>query len=101
MPTDLLLNDSFEILVEDGDFVPGESTRQHQTLLLYAEKGEIREFPTRGVGIRSWLLDERPGDLNARIKREYEADGMRVLLVKASANDVDGNVTLTVESGYE
>lgn len=99
MPVDLLLTEVFDILIEDGDFVPGESTRQHQTLLLYAEKGELREFPTRGVGIRSWLLDERPGDLNARIKREYETDGMRVLLVKASAN-LDG-ANLTVEAVYE
>jgi hypothetical protein len=100
MPVDLLLDENFEILIEDGDFVPGESTRQHQTLLLYAEKGEIREFPTRGVGVRSWLLDERPGDLNAQIKREYEADGMTVLQVKSAARTLDG-VNLTIEAVYD
>lgn len=99
MPTDLLLDAVFSILIEDGDFVPGESTRQHQVLLLYTEKGENREFPTRGVGLRSWLLDERPGDLNAQIKREFEADGMRVLSVQAQRG-LD-NTSITTEAVYE
>jgi len=99
MPIDILLNSNFDLLVEDGDFVLGESTRQHQVLIVYAEKGENREFPTRGVGVRSWLLDERPGDLNAAIKREFEADGMKVLGVK-SRPALDGANIMT-DAVYE
>lgn len=94
MPIDILLDSNFDILIENGDLVLGECTRQNQALLLYAEKGEIREFPTRGVGLRSWLLDDRNGDLNSQIKREFEADGMTVLQVKAKGD------TITTEAVY-
>lgn len=96
MPIDLLLDDGFDVLIANGDFVAGESTRQHQSLLLLIEKGELREFPLRGVGLRSWLLDDQVGDLNAAIKREFEADGQTVSLVKTLAN---GNIQ--VEGVYE
>lgn len=96
MPVDLLLDTDFDILIANGDLVAGESTRQHQSLLLLIEKGELREFPLRGVGVRSWLLDEQSGDLNAAIKREFEADGQRVLLVRTAAN---GNIQ--VEGVYD
>lgn len=77
--TDLKLATSdFDLLIENGDLLMGESTKQHQELLVLIAKGELREFPTRGVGIRWWLLDEQPGDLNSEIKREFERDGMRV-----------------------
>lgn len=82
---DILLDAEFDLLITAGDFVTGESTRQHQQLLLLTEKGELREFPTRGVGLASWLNDEGPGDLNSQIKREYELDGMRVLQISGVA----------------
>lgn len=98
-PIDILLDENFDLLIENGDFVLGDATRQNQALLLYCEKGENREFPTRGVGLRSWILDERPGDLNAAIKREFEADGMKVNGVKAKIT-LDG-VDLQVDAEYE
>lgn len=94
MPVDLLLDDNFDILIQNGDLVAGESTRQHQSLFLHIEKGELREFPLRGVGVRSWLLDDQMGDLNAAIKRELEADGQKVKLVKMLAN---GNILIDGE----
>lgn len=87
---DVLLDDEFDLLIKNGDLVIGESTYQHQQLLLLAEKGEIREFPTRGVGIRTWLLDDQAGNLNGAIKREFEADGMRV----ESVNTRGGNINV-------
>lgn len=77
MPYDLLLNDDFTIKIENGDFVVGEATRQHQTLLLKAHPGEIRDYPTFGVGLADWLLDDFTGDLAARIQRQFKDDGMQ------------------------
>jgi hypothetical protein len=80
---DILLDINFDLRIEGGDFKAGESARQHQQLLILTEKGELREFPTRGVGIQSWLLDDiQVGDLNSAVKREFEADGMTVVQVK-------------------
>lgn len=82
---DLLLDINFDLKVSVGDLVVGESTRQHQQLLLLAEKGEFREFPARGIGAQSWLLDDiQAGDFAAAVKKEFEADGMKVLLVKGA-----------------
>ena len=59
------------------------------------EKGELREFPTRGVGLQSWLNDDVSfGNLNSAIKREFEKDGMKVLGVK----NVNGEIQ--VEATY-
>ena len=92
---DILLATNFDLLFSGGDFVTGESTRQHQQILLIVEKGELKEFPTQGVGTQSWLLDDTAGDYNAEVKREFERDGMKVLKVK-------GDITnLEIEAVYE
>jgi len=96
MPTDILLDTDFDLLIRDGDLVMGESTQQHQELLLLTAKGEIREFPTRGVHLRSWVLDDvGGGDLNGAIKREFEADGMTVESVRV----VSGKVNVAANYG--
>lgn len=85
MPLDLLLTSDFGLATANGDLVTGESTRQHQQLLVLTEKGSLREYPMRGVGGQSWLNDDVPfGDFNSAVKREFEADGMRVLRVNGS-----------------
>lgn len=93
---DLLLNTDFDILIQDGDFKAGESSQQHQALLILIEKGELREFPTRGVGAQSWLLDDSAfGDFNAEVKRQFELDGMKVLSLKGR------NENLKIEAYYQ
>lgn len=94
MAFDILLDEDLDLLFEDGDLVIGESTRQHQQLLLLSEKGEIREYPTRGVGLRSWILDDAMGSLNGEIKKQFELDGMKVQGVKLSGT------TLEIEATY-
>jgi hypothetical protein len=96
MPTDLLLDDDFDLLLQGGDLVVGESTQQHQQLLLLTAKGEWREFPTRGAHLRARLLDDQPvGSLNGQIKREFTADGMRVERIRVSQGQVK------VDANYE
>ncbi|RMF03585.1 MAG: oxidase [Bacteroidetes bacterium] len=79
--SDLLLDENFDLLFKNGDLVIGESTNQHQELLLLTAKGEWRENPLRGVHLRNYLLDENAGQINSIIKREFEADGMTVQTV--------------------
>jgi hypothetical protein len=95
MTTDILVDGNFDLAIAGGDFFMGESTLQHQQLLLLTNKGEIREFPTRGVGIKDWLLDDRAGDVNGMVKREFEADGMNVRSI------VFRNGQLNVDARYE
>lgn len=89
---DFLLDTDGDILLASGDLVASEATVQHQRLLLLIEKGELREFPVRGLGISSWVLDETSsGSLNAAVKREFEGDGMivRRVNVRQGALQID------------
>jgi len=76
--TDILLNDDFTFRHRQGDFVTGESTKQHQKALILASKGELRQFPFIGVGLANYLNDDAFGDIKGAIQQEFERDGMTV-----------------------
>jgi hypothetical protein len=82
MPKDILLDTDFDLQIADGDFVIGESTAQHQQLLLLTQKGEWKESPTVAVSAESFLKDEDETALLAEIKAQFELDGMTVNLLQ-------------------
>ena len=92
MPNDLLLED-YDLLIENGDFVAGESTRQHQDLLLLADKGEFKQFPTVGVGIYRYLEGFNSNDLAREIRTEFNRDGMTVQSIKFIGSKIDITAT--------
>lgn len=59
---DFLLDEHLDLEISKGDWVVGESTYQHQKILFYAEKGEFKEHPTRGVAYRRFLENEKPDE---------------------------------------
>lgn len=90
--TDFLLDDDLDLLIsDDGDFVVGESTAQHQKLLILADKTEFKEVPMRGVGARRYLEDSDPSSLAREIRTEFIADGMTVNKIKI-ADDLNTQV---------
>lgn len=99
MPNDILLDGDFDLAFANGDLVIGESTRQHQQLILLSEPSEWTEFPTLGVGMQGRLLSDNPGEVVSIIKRQFEQDGMKVLQVRGRAKG--GNlVGVDVEAVY-
>lgn len=92
--TDFLLDDTFDLLIIDGDLVVGESTAQHQKILLLADKGEFKDAPMRGVGARRYLEDNTPDNLAREIRQEFSADGMTVNKIQITPDliiQVDAN----------
>ena len=82
---DLLLDEDLDLAIVRGDVVVGESTLQHQALLLLSNKGEWRESPTVGVGLNRYLLEDAPADeLRQVIRKELERDGQRVGRIEVS-----------------
>lgn len=77
MPKDILLDTDFDLLITGGDITVGESTVQHQELLIVTNKGEWKESPTVAVGADSFLKDEDTAGLFAEIKEQFEKDGMK------------------------
>lgn len=87
--TDILLHTDFDLLIVAGDFVTGESTEQHQELLLLTAKGDWRESPTVGVGAKGFLKDDSGYSLLGEIKKEFERDGMNVSSVSMTADKIN------------
>lgn len=75
---DFLLDENGDLLIENGDFVIGESDNQHQKDILIATKGEFKEFPEIGVGIEAMLSDDDYMDLLIEAKKNLEYDGMKI-----------------------
>lgn len=67
-----------QLEIQNGDFVTHDSLKQHQELILTAQKGSFRNSPTLGVGLIDYLNDENLGGLSISIKKEFAKDGMKV-----------------------
>lgn len=85
---DLLLDSGQELNVQNGDFVTGESTLQHQDLLLMTNPGEWKENPTIAVGISGFLKDNDFSGLMAKVKEQFQKDGMQINHVSI----IEGNI---------
>lgn len=93
---DILLNENNELLFYGGDLESGESTEQHQQLLLLSNKGDWREYPTVGVGLVDYLKDDDLHTVLSDIKSEFQTDGMRI---KTIALDESGNLNIDATYG--
>lgn len=85
---DILLNSDFDLDVADGDLVVGESTTQHQQLLLLTNKGDWKENPLIGVGASGFLKDEDESGLLQEIRIQFEKDGMEVNNISIESGEI-------------
>lgn len=53
--TDIQLNDDFEMVIENGDIVIGESAQQHVNCIFIAHPGHFKESPVTGFGASNYL----------------------------------------------
>lgn len=91
---DILLTGDMDLSIQNGDFTVGESTRQHQQLLLIAEPGNIMQHPETGVGTASFLNDERDG-MATEIRSQFEKDGMKVSSLHVNGEKIE------IEANYQ
>lgn len=76
--------------------VIGDTVFQNQSIILQAPKGELKEYPTIGVGILDMINDNEKTGWKREIALQLENDGMIV-------NDVDIdliNNKLTIDAEY-
>lgn len=95
---DILLDENFDLIIDEvlDDFVLGDATHQNQGLILLANKGEFRQFPFVGVGLRNYIEDDRMGSLKPELTKQLELDGMTVRNIGVFT---DGRVE--IDAGYE
>lgn len=92
---DILLEDNNNLQIANGDFVVGESTQQHQMLLLLTNKGEFKQHPDRCVGISNFIENEDNGAASREIHTEFSRDGMKISSIKVNIPNIE------VEAEYE
>lgn len=100
----ILLNSDFDLDIlprrnPDGLIISGlrigESEYQQQTLILLANKGEVKANPLVGVGLNTHLLDDgSPDELLKEVREQFRSDGMTV----RKAEMING--TLKVDAHY-
>lgn len=83
----ILLTEDLEPLVQNGGLVVEDSTFQNQKILILAQKGEIKEYPMRGVGARTFLETETSESLAREIRTEFTIDGMTVNQIKITESN--------------
>jgi hypothetical protein len=86
---DILLNTELDLDIANGDLVVGESTVQHQQLLLVTSKGDWKENPLVGVGAAAFLKDEDESGLLNEIRIEFQKDGMDVKAVNIQSGEIN------------
>lgn len=81
--TDFLLDDSYDLAIESGDLVVGESDQQHIGLLLQTSQGEWRQDPLVGVGLARYLSSPYgPGqaaELTRNLSIQLQRDGYSII----------------------
>ncbi|MGH2643542.1 MAG: hypothetical protein ACRDE2_06320 [Chitinophagaceae bacterium] len=87
---DIMLSNTYDLNVANGDFAIGESIEQHQQLLLLTNPGEWKENPEAGIGVSNYLLDETPADLKRAIRMGFNADGMTVDQITVDVTGIIG-----------
>jgi PhoPQ-activated pathogenicity-related protein len=83
----ILLTDTGSLKVVNGSLAIGETTAQNQRLLIFANKGEYKSKPMRGVGASVYLESDDTEGLARAIRTEFIADGMKVNTIKIGQNN--------------
>ena len=94
---DILLSPDFDLLIQNGDFVIGESSVQNQQLILVLEPGSLKSNPSVGVGLGSYINDDQSYEaLKKAIQQQFEADGMTISSLK-----VDSKNNIEIKAQYK
>lgn len=90
---DILIDETYNPICENGDFTTGDNLEQQQQLLLVTNPGDWKQNPFVGVGLVNWINDENITGLKAEIKRQFKADGLKVNTVDLK----DGQIYIDAE----
>ena len=76
---DILVDENYDLRIENGDFVTGPSDQQHVQHILVADKGHYRQWPLLGFGIlRYSKASIDPQAVKKQIDLQLRQDNYRV-----------------------
>lgn len=95
---DIITDASNDIEFINGDFKVKESDSQHVEHVLIADKGQFRQFPLIGVGIKRQLNGSfNPQEIKQIIKLQLESDGYNVRQVTIEPTIDDMKIDIDAE----
>lgn len=89
---DILLDENYNPIIENGDFMIGNDMQQRVELNLISNKGDWREFPTIGAGIRSHSHGSDPKKILREIKVALRQDNISPDVVKWTNEGLEINL---------
>lgn len=85
--TDILLDEAYDLKIENGDFLIGDSDMQHVDHILLAHPGEYKEYPQVGVGLSKYVKTTgKEQSLKRSIRVQLNYDGYKNPRIKLSDN---------------
>lgn len=90
---DFLLDADGDLDLTGADLNIGVSDLQQQELIIISQKGALKDFPERGVGIENYINESEIEEMVTEVKAEFTNDGMAV--EKINYNEADGNLDYT------
>ena len=87
--TDILLDENEDLLIENGDFVIGDSNEQHIRHILRLAPGQNRMAPLLGANIIENLKGNLDGDFKRKIRIMLAMDGVTVNDVQINNDELN------------
>ena len=81
-----------DLLIQNGDFVFGESTNQEIANIINFTPGDLKQFLNVGVNINLYI-DGNIANLQNNIKKQLIADGININILKVSLDPL-GNLSI-------
>lgn len=76
---DIIIDDNFDLIIENGDFKVSESDQQHIQLICITAIGSFKNAPLMGVGIEQYISSSGQSEsLKRAISVQLAADGYKV-----------------------
>ena len=77
--TDIITDADGDLEILNGDLFINDSDSQHVEMILTADKGQFRQFPLMGVGLRKFVNGPFSSQaIKQAIKLQLESDGYNV-----------------------
>ncbi len=97
MATDYLYTEDKDLMIKNGDFVVGQSDAQHVENLLLLQKGEVKEFPLVGIGLRNYGLAPWHYTTRQKLKKnagiQLKYDGVKKPVVNVEPDKISIDAT--------
>lgn len=94
---DILLDEDFDLLIENGDFVIGESVNQDIALIINTWVGHWKKSPLIGVGIQNYLNSSGQSvTIRRNISVGMDADSIIIDDLFVSNNNLDSQGSIIV-----